>query len=99
MVFHFGAQPNFMPRSPFDVMIHTMPFATGIFASELLWSPILRKFPTLRFALAEGGSGWIPYWLERAGVPHTNPHLLTPPDFVAKLPREFSPQRALTALV
>jgi predicted TIM-barrel fold metal-dependent hydrolase len=36
MVFHFGAQPNFMPRSPFDVMIHTMPFATGIFASELL---------------------------------------------------------------
>jgi hypothetical protein len=62
MVFHFGSQPSFMPRSPFDVLIHTMPFATGIFASELLWSPILRKFPTLRFALAEAGIGWIPYW-------------------------------------
>ena len=36
---------QFMPRSPFDIMIHTMPFNTGVFASELLWSPVLRKFP------------------------------------------------------
>ena len=66
MVFHFGGAPNFMPRSPFDVLIHTMPFNTGVFCSELLWSPVLRKFPNVKFALAEGGIGWIPYWLERA---------------------------------
>ena len=41
----------------------------------MLWSPILRKFPTLRFALAEGGIGWIPYWLERADVTYQKHHL------------------------
>ena len=66
MVFHFGSSPEFMPRSPFDTMIHTMPFNTGVFAAELLWSPVLRKFPDVKFSLAEGGIGWIPYWLERA---------------------------------
>ena len=45
MVFHFGGTPNFMPRSPFDVIPHVMPFQTAIFAAELLWSPIMRKFP------------------------------------------------------
>ena len=99
MVFHFGAQPNFMPRSPFDVMIHTMPFATGIFASELLWSPILRKFPTLRFALAEGGIGWIPYWLERADVTYQKHHLWTRQDFGDKLPSQLFRERVLTCFI
>ena len=54
MVFHFGSSPQFMPRSPFDTLIHTMPFNTGVFAAELLWSPVLRKFPTVKFSLAEG---------------------------------------------
>jgi len=53
MVFHFGSSPEYMPRSPFDTMIHTMPFNTGVFAAELLWSPVLRKFPRAKFALAE----------------------------------------------
>ena len=26
---------------------------------------MLRKFPNLQFALSEGGTGWMPYWLER----------------------------------
>ena len=65
MVFHFGGFPNFMPRSPFDVIPHVMPFQTAIFASELLWSPIIRKFPELKMALAEGGIGWVPYFMEQ----------------------------------
>ena len=56
MVFHFGSSPEFMPRSPFDTMIHTMPFNTGVFASELLWSPVLRKFPDVKFAWPRAAS-------------------------------------------
>jgi len=33
--------------------------------SELLFLPVFHKFPNLRFALSEGGIGWIPYMLER----------------------------------
>jgi predicted TIM-barrel fold metal-dependent hydrolase len=92
MVFHFGAQPNFMPRSPFDVMIHTMPFATGIFASELLWAPI-------RFSLAEAGIGWVPYWLERADITYQKHHNWTGQDFGDKLPSQVFRERVLTCFI
>jgi hypothetical protein len=29
-------------------------------AANLIWSPVLKRFPTLQFALSEGGIGWIP---------------------------------------
>jgi predicted TIM-barrel fold metal-dependent hydrolase len=32
---------------------------------DLLFSPVFYKFPGLKFALSEGGIGWIPYLLER----------------------------------
>ncbi len=33
--------------------------------TELLFSPVFRKFPNLKVALSEGGIGWIPFILER----------------------------------
>jgi len=33
--------------------------------AQLLTSPTFHKFPRLRFALSEGGIGWLPYLLER----------------------------------
>jgi predicted TIM-barrel fold metal-dependent hydrolase len=38
---------------------------TGRFTADLLFSPVVRKFPTVKFALSEGGIGWIPFLLER----------------------------------
>jgi predicted TIM-barrel fold metal-dependent hydrolase len=32
---------------------------------EWLWSPTLMKFPTLRIALSEGGTSWVPGFLDR----------------------------------
>lgn len=88
MVFHFGGMPNFMPRTPFSVIPHVMPFQTAIFASELLWSPIFRKFPNIKFALAEGGIGWIGYFLEKADFVYRHHRAWTGEDFGDKLPSE-----------
>ena len=35
------------------------------FTADLLFSPVVIKFPTIKFALSEGGIGWIPFLLER----------------------------------
>ena len=35
-------------------------------AADLLFSHVLRKFPTLRIALSEGYMGWMPFFKERA---------------------------------
>ncbi|MCV7257216.1 amidohydrolase [Mycobacterium shimoidei] len=35
------------------------------FTADLLFSPVVIKFPTIKFALSEGGIGWIPFMLER----------------------------------
>ena len=88
MVFHFGGFPNFMPRTPFSVIPHAMPFQTAIFAGELLWSKIFRKFPNIRFALAEGGIGWIPYFLEKADFVYDHHRAWTKEDFGDKLPSQ-----------
>ena len=87
-VFHFGGTPNFMPRTPFSVIPHVMPFQTAIFAAELLWSPILPKFPGLKVSLAEGGIGWVPYFLEKADFVYRHHRAWTGADFGDRLPSE-----------
>ena len=42
-----------------------LPFDTVRFTADLLFSPVIAKFPDIKFALSEGGIGWIPFLLER----------------------------------
>src|SRR6266567_955278 len=51
--------------SPPDVMITLQPMNIQSAAADLLWSRVLKEYPALRIALSEGGTGWIPYFLER----------------------------------
>jgi predicted TIM-barrel fold metal-dependent hydrolase len=99
IVFHFGGFPNFMPRSPFDVIPHVMPFQTAIFASELLWSPMFRKFPRLKLALAEGGIGWVPYFLEKADFVYEHHRRWTGQDFGDKLPSQVFREHVQTCFI
>ena len=99
VVFHFGGALHQMPRSPFDVKPHSMPFQTAIFASELLWSPMMMKFPKLKFALAEGGIGWYPYWLEKADFVYQHHHQWTGSDFGGQLPSEVFKDRVLVCFI
>ncbi len=77
---HFGGA-GFVPGFSFSNehnphQMHTeAPFvvAVTLFASNQMWTAVdllfcgkLQQFPGLRFSLAEGGVGWIPYLIERA---------------------------------
>jgi len=98
-VFHFGAFPKFMPRSPFSVMSHSMGFSTALFAVELLWSPVMRKFPNVRFALAEGGAGWVPYFLEKADFVYDHHRAWTHEDFGDIRPSDAFRRSVLTCFI
>lgn len=74
--------------SPVDVFITNMPVTLYATASDLTFSPILRKYDNIKFALAEGGSGWIPHFLERADYVYEHHSAWTHQDFGDKKPSE-----------
>jgi hypothetical protein len=80
-------------------LIHTMPFNTGVFASELLWSKAFRQFPTVKIALAEGGIGWMPYWLERADYTYERHSPWTGQNFGDMLPSHAWKGRVLGCFI
>ena len=68
---HFGGSggtlmPYRAPDAP-EIVTYTPMCTTSMHAmADLLFSPVFHDFPRLKFVLAEGGIGWIPYLLERA---------------------------------
>jgi hypothetical protein len=98
MVFHFGGMPTFMPRAHFNQVPHAMPFQTAIFAGEILWSPILRKFKDIKIALAEGSIGWVPYFLEKADYVHKRQQW-TGTDFGGLLPSDVFREHILFCFI
>ena len=59
---------------------------------------VLRRYPTLKFALSEGGIGWIPYFLERADYVYAPPPRLDAPGLRREAPERRVP-RALRHLL
>lgn len=62
------------PFAPKTMKSKSAPFAVAIavFATNSWWTTVdlllsgkLQQFPNLKFSLAEGGIGWVPYMLER----------------------------------
>jgi hypothetical protein len=68
-------------------------------AADLLWSPVLRKFPDLRIALSEGGIGWIPYLLERVDYVYEHHRAWTGQDFGDLLPSQLFKERIVTCFI
>ena len=87
------------PDAPMDVMITLQPMNIVQAAADLVWSPVLRKFPDLKFALSEGGIGWIPYFLERIDYNYDRHHSWTGQDFGSKLPSEVFNEHILTCFI
>jgi hypothetical protein len=87
------------PDAPIDCLITLTPMNIVQAAADLVWSPMLRKFPQLKVALSEGGIGWIPYFLERVDYNYRKHHLWTGQDFGDKLPSEVFNEHVLTCFI
>ena len=85
--------------SPPDVMITLQPMNIQSAAADLLWSRVFRAYPTLRAALSEGGTGWVPYFLDRVDRTYEMHHLWTQQDFGGRLPSEVFREHFLTCFI
>jgi predicted TIM-barrel fold metal-dependent hydrolase len=90
---HIGSSSTMLglkEGAPFDVLITMTPLNSMSAATDLLWSNVLRKFPDLKFALSEGGIGWMPYWLERIDYVYQQHRFWTHQDFGDQLPSQVA---------
>ena len=99
---HIGSSSQLVitsPDAPIDCLITLTPINIVQAATDLVWSPVLRKFPDLKVALSEGGIGWIPYFLERVDYNYGRHHAWTGQDFGDKLPSQVFNEHVLTCFI
>jgi predicted TIM-barrel fold metal-dependent hydrolase len=87
------------PDAPMDVMITLQPMNIVQAAADLLWSKPIKKYPDLKVALSEGGTGWIPYFLERVDRTYEMHSTWTGQDFGGKVPSEVFRDHFLTCFI
>jgi len=85
--------------SPPDVMITLQPMNIQSAAADLLWSRVFKVFPDLRAALSEGGTGWIPYFLDRLDRTYDMHHFWTQQDFGDRMPSDVFREHFLTCFI
>ena len=87
------------PDAPIDVMITLQPMNICAAAADLLWSRVIKQFPGIRIALSEGGTGWIPYFIDRLDRTYDMHHLWTGQDFGDRLPSDVFREHFLTCFI
>ena len=87
------------PDAPIDVMITLQPMNICQAAADLVWSRIPKHFPDIRIALSEGGTGWIPYFLDRLDRTYDMHHLWTGQDFGDRMPSDVFREHFLTCFI
>jgi len=87
---HIGSSSSILQLddAPVDVMITLTPMNLFQTAANLIWSPALKRFPDIQFALSEGGIGWLPYFLERIDYVYERHRFWTMQDFGSDLPSQ-----------
>ena len=85
-------------EAPINVMISLQPMNLVQAAADLLWSRVMTEFPLVRFALSEGGIGWIPYFLERVDYVYEHHQAWTGQDLPMK-PSELFQERFITCFI
>ncbi len=99
---HFGSGRGMVYPTldaPMDAVITLMPIAMAECAADLLWSPVLRQFPSLKFALSEAGVGWVPFFLERVDYVYERHRAWTHQDFGGKLPSEVFREHVILCFI
>jgi predicted TIM-barrel fold metal-dependent hydrolase len=85
-------------EAPINVMITLQPMNIVQAAADILWSRVLPEFPDVKFALSEGGIGWIPYFLERVDYVYKHHQAWTGQD-LPMLPSELFRERFITCFI
>ena len=85
--------------TPIDAYIANMQVSLYATASDLVYSHILRKFPKIRFALSEGGIGWVPHMLERIDMVRRQHGAWTRQDFGDRLPSDLFREHIYTCFI
>jgi predicted TIM-barrel fold metal-dependent hydrolase len=99
---HIGSSSQLVVTAsdaPIDVLITLQPVNIVQAAADLLWSPVLRKFPSLRVALSEGGIGWIPYFHDRVDWIYERHRAWTGQDFGDQLPSQLFRERVIVCFI
>ncbi len=85
--------------APIDVMITLQPMNICAAAADIVWSRVFREFADLRVALSEGGTGWIPYFLDRLDRTYDMHHVWTGQDFGGRMPSDVFREHILTCFI
>jgi predicted TIM-barrel fold metal-dependent hydrolase len=99
---HLGSSGQLVvtsPDAPIDVMITLQPMNICQVAADLVWSRVFKEFADLRVALSEGGTGWIPYFLDRLDRTYEMHHLWTGQDFGDERPSDVFRRHVLTCFI
>ncbi len=99
---HIGSSSTIVVTSadaPFDVTATLQPMNIVQAAADLVWSPVLRKFPDLKIALSEGGVGWLPYFLDKIDLVYRKQSGWTKQDYGDALPSEVFRDRIITCFL
>jgi predicted TIM-barrel fold metal-dependent hydrolase len=99
---HIGSSSSMTVTSldaPADVSIAIAPMNSFLALNDLMWTPILRRFPGIMIALSEGGIGWIPYTLERMDYTYKHHRAWTGADFGGLLPSDLFRRNISTCFI
>jgi predicted TIM-barrel fold metal-dependent hydrolase len=99
---HLGSSGKLVvtaPDAPVDVMITLQPMNICQAAADLIWSRVIKQFPAIRIALSEGGTGWIPYFLDRLDRTYDMHHLWTGQEFGDRKPSDVFREHFLTCFI
>jgi predicted TIM-barrel fold metal-dependent hydrolase len=102
MSIHLGSSGQLAftaPDAPMDVLITLQPMNICTAAADLLWSRIPKQYPDIKIALSEGGTGWIPYFLDRIDRTYDMHHLWTGQDFGDLMPSDVFRRHFLTCFI
>ena len=96
-----GTQINIQDqKGPAEILISSLPVTLYNVATELVFAEFIRKYDNLKFSLTEGGSGWIPYFLERVDYTYDHHHRWTRLDLgEGRLPSDIFRQHILSCFI
>ena len=90
---HIGTSGGLLPtpsmESPADVGVTLLNIKIAEAVTDLLFSPLLLKFPGLRFMMSEGCMGWVPFLRERADAEYRNHRYWTHADLGDLVPSDL----------